>query len=169
MGKLDDTYRGAKPAAKAADTIGLIASELDDWRLANNADLPPPLPIDSREAAQWWLTKQERERPGETRIVPCGEAATRQDLGYMARCRQSLLALLRLERSQRETVLAGIADGVPYRGDDFEHYLNIWHETERMREIGVKEYARSAVKQMKARIDAVIVPRSHGEARRREI
>ena len=159
MGKLDDTYRGAKPAAKAADTIGLIASALDDWRLANNADLPPPLPLDSREAAQWWLTKQERELPGETRIVPCGEAATRQDLGYMARCRQSLLALLRLERSQRETVLAGIADGVPYRGDDFEHYLAIWHETERMREMGARAYAMESKARVGALMAAIKVPR----------
>ena len=139
-----------KPAQN--DTARLLATALDEWKVEQQSDLPPPMPLDSLEAARWWLQHQEPERPGETRLVPCGDNGTRSELGYLARTRNAAYRWLAMKPDQRSTVIAGIEDHVPYRGDEFEIYLRIWSETERMREIGSRAYAM----QTKARVGALM-------------
>ena len=135
------------------DTRRLLAAALDEWQLVRNSVLPTPLPPDSLAAASWWLdTQQEPERPGETRRVPTGDS-TRLELGYFTRTRQALLNFVRLTPEQRQTVIAGIADGIPYRGDDFETYLRIWQETEILRDIGRDEYAKRGFANMRTLIN----------------
>lgn len=132
---------GAKPAQRdAPDTVELLAATLDEWQHRRQSSLPTPLPMSSREAAKWWLsTMQEPEVIGETRRIQRGDS-TYWHLGYFTRTRQAMLNFLRLDRTQRETVIAAVEDGIPYRGDDWEVFLRIIRETEKMREIGVAEY-----------------------------
>lgn len=132
------------------DTARLLAATLDEWKLVHNSQLPAPLPHDSLAAARHWLDKlQEPERPGETRRIPTGESS-RLELGYFTRTRQSLLNWLRLTPEQRQTVVSGIQDGVPYRGDDFDTYLRTWKETEHLREIGRETYAKRGFDAMRS-------------------
>jgi hypothetical protein len=149
MPRLDRPAPAAQQPKTPPDTARLLAATLDEWQHVHKAHLPPPLPLDSRQAAQWWLDHmQEPERPGETRELPQGEGTMRV-LGYFIRARQALLNFLRLDHEQRKTVVAGVQDGVPYRGDDFDFYLRAGRETEHMREIGVDAYRTHAIAKMR--------------------
>jgi len=149
MPKLDRPPKAVQQPKTPPDTTRLLAATLDEWQHVHKAHLPPPLPLDSREAAQWWLDHmQEPERPGENRELPHGDG-TMQVLGYFVRTRQALLNFLRLDHEQRQTVVAGIKDGVPYCGDEFSFYLDLWHEAERMRETGIEAYRTYAIGKMR--------------------
>jgi hypothetical protein len=85
---------------------------------------------------------QEPERPGETRRID----AERTDNGYATRVRAALAGFLALTDTQRRAVVAGVTeDNVPYRGDGFDEYMAIYHETEQMRAIGVEMYRAMAM------------------------
>jgi hypothetical protein len=106
------------------------------WVKHHDRQLPPPLPTDFGEAADWWVNHMQEARK---------DTEGADDL-YAGRVVQALRQYLALGDNERQTVARGVQAGVPYRGDAFERYGTFWAETERMREMGVAEYRRQAAK-----------------------
>lgn len=129
----------------------VIESALIPWVAAHDGEcLPPPLPVELRDAALWWArSMQEPEEPGETRMI--GGEEGRWHCGYGLRLAFSLLGFLRLSPTERDAVVAGVSeDRIPYRGDRFAEYLAICDETHLMRKIGRVAYRKRMLERSSA-------------------
>jgi hypothetical protein len=132
-----------------------LTAMLADWRNRNRT-WPPAFPPGPRDAAHFWITRQEPARDNEKpHQVPVASTRQGQDTQrwvtpYNLRLTQSLQSFLTHKPDQQRYILAAIEDGHVYRGEDnrtphdcFDGrtlFQNIVHETERMQELGRDAY-----------------------------
>jgi hypothetical protein len=144
------------------DPIDLIVKWLADWTAKRRLTLPEPCPRGLKDCALWWTRQmQEPERPGETYEVT-RNGKTGWSEGYAVRCAHALLTFIDLPEADRQFVLGGIQDRVPYRGDKIEFYRSVYSETMRMREIGVEKYRKEAIAKMKRFLGAAQIHSTEG-------
>lgn len=120
-----------------------LVSAIYAWRSRRNVSgpMPQPCPEGVEECAKWW------EESVMANNSPWGDAQAREMVS-----RHALLSWLDLGREERQAVIAGVLDGVPYRGEKIELYMRIWDETVKMREEGVEEYRQKALAMREAMI-----------------
>lgn len=94
----------------------LLSEAVAEW-LRAGGKLHAPCPAEPAAAASWWLERQE------PRIVR--STGYQSPSEYAVLCAQALRNWLRLGDAERRMVLAGIADGIPYRGESWAIYREI--------------------------------------------
>ena len=70
---------------------------------------------------------------------------------YAARLWQSLHTYIALSDHDRQTLHAGVADGVQWRGEHMDRYLDICNETAKMKQTNRADYMRDCVKKLNQR------------------
>lgn len=140
----------------APDPRVVIVHGLIEWMgKRGHHSLPAPCPPDPDLCAMWWMEQmQESEQVGETRIAALlgPDNGTRWEEGYACRCRNSLLRFLDMPINERKAIVAGVTgDKVPYRGDSYKQYLDIYEEVMDMRK-DRKAYIRDALTNAKRRL-----------------
>ena len=110
--------------------------------------LPHPMPPNIGAAVDWWIkTMQPQERRDEY-------ARQSRNGGwhypYLDRTADTLKRFLRLTIAQKEIVIAAREDGVYWRGDNMDFFMQVVNETMDMHEIGVPAYRQKAIKKLNA-------------------
>lgn len=90
------------------------------------------------------LLEQRSEKDEQARSIAKGEKVRTID-PYADRVLQYARRFIGFTTAEQETVITGMRDGVPWRGDDMEFYLRVVEETEAMREMGVAAYRQRAL------------------------
>lgn len=121
-----------------------IQARLSAWR-EHERPWPAKMPHPLSAAADWWITLMGRpcpfEAPNKVSLVGGGH---RWDWAYRDRVINCLKVFLAMPPEHQGTVLAGIEDRVPWRGEPIDTYLRIVHEHLHMAEVGREEYIRQA-------------------------
>lgn len=87
---------------------------------------------------------EQRADDEQARSIAKGEKVRTID-PYADRVLQYAIRFLGFTPAEQETVITGMRDGIPWRGDDMAFYLRVVEETEAMREMGVAAYRQRAL------------------------
>jgi len=119
--------------------------------------LPGPMPPQPREAAQWWISLQEKpdetcERPHQV-PVQGEDGAFRWIQPYNERLIFTLRKFMRFSFRDREFIIGCVKGGCPWRGDDIDFYRKVAAETIKFRSMDrdqQKEYMRQQIGKMQS-------------------
>ena len=94
--------------------------------------MPPPLPVDFKEAVSFWKNKMQEPRQ------------TDEDKwNYIHRLSSTLDRFLKLTDEQRIVIASGVIDDhIPYRGDTFDFYMLVAAQSALLREQGKEAYLK---------------------------
>ncbi len=97
----------------------------------------------------WWLNMIEQQKSHENPRKVSGKSGEYWAWSYSDRVKNLLSKFLRADKKLRIIIQAAREDKTYWRGDDYNIFINIINETEKMREIGIKKYKEETQKNMK--------------------
>lgn len=138
----DDNAQDAAPT-----TPPHVLDVLEDFLRQYARPLPEPMPANPRQAAQWWLAHQ---KPADERheAPRTGKSGT-WICPYHDRVLYTLRRFLSLSPADQRIILAAHEDGISWRGDEMDRFMDIIHEHGEMQRLGVQAYRAEALRKMR--------------------
>lgn len=111
---------------------------------------PEKMPESAFEAVSWFIRLVEGQWWGESlREKPVNTGGMVWIWPYADRVKYLLNIFLKADKKLQELVISAREDKIFWRGDDFEFFVGVIDETEKMREAGIVKYKKQAIASMK--------------------
>ncbi len=112
---------------------------------------PTVMPDSAFEAANWFMRLIEPQRHYEKQVDrKTKDGKTYYIWGYADRVKSTLLIFLDIEKKLQELIVAAKQDGIYWRGDDFDFFIKVIDEHEKMKTMGSEKYRKAAIAEMKS-------------------
>lgn len=131
----------------------IIESHLNSRRKA----YPQGVPRDSAEAVQWFTKLFAGQKHNEAvRQLSTRNGKKYWIWPYADRLKYLTKKFFMAEQELRELIIAARQDRIEWRGDDFDFFVRVIDETEKMRGMGIDAYRKHAISEMRRAFAGVV-------------